>query len=336
MTARTYAVAPGVPGLARRTLLCGLGVHGRKTEHAALARAFLQPAGGGAWVFWSDGAAPSWGARPDCPNRPPGKPPCNLFACHFGLCTFSLSSIPAEDSTRPHRIDDALAVLAEPARHGYDIQLRAGHDAALLAWDELRARRIWEQLAPWDQAAVYRRVSLAQVPRTAPDRGDAVGQLVRGAQEITQLWASGTSDALPGGDEAVTLWEALTQLPKDWQVHVVGGQCSVTPGARIPFPKAIRTAAEHTAAGHEPPRPGLHGWSTWNAIADQQHGTAEVGRLARLPYGWQVDLVRRVCRGDPFSVGDADQSISMLRSYGIDVRGTEPAEASAASQSGRP
>ncbi|MFF1712212.1 hypothetical protein [Streptomyces sp. NPDC058268] len=307
----------------RHTLICELGAHGPETEHAAVARFLHRPQRGSAWAHWAGEATPWCSARTDCPRIGEGpRQDCALFAGHPGVCTYALDSALAEDETRQRRIDDALAVLAGHTHVESETVRRAGHDSVLLAWDELRARRIWDQLAVWDQAAVLRIVSRAEIPATARDWTGIVDRLVRDTEQMIRLWAGDGTGALPGGKEAATLHEALTRLPQVWQAVVLGGQRAPkfhdsTP--RTPLDEAVQAAIAQAEAGCVPPPPGPRWRTDWDDVDDRHHGAARAEGLTRLPYGWQVDAVRRIADGtDALSAGaEAGLAINMLRSYGV-------------------
>ncbi|MER5549763.1 hypothetical protein ABT072_47075 [Streptomyces sp. NPDC002589] len=312
--------APGVPGMPRRTLLCELGVHGHEIEHAAIARFLSRPERGAAWAHWSEGSAPSCTAWEACPRTgdAPGQA-CGLFTGHPGACTFALDRALVENETRVRRISAALTVLADHADHEYESVLEAGHDSVLLAWDELRARRVWERLTPWDQAAVHRIVSRAEISHTTHDRAGVVNRLVQGSDQLTRLWDAGE---LPGGKDAAVLCEALTRLPASWQAVVLGGQRSPksrSSAPRVPLGEAVQAAAERAGAGLEPPEPGPRWRTDWDDVDDRRRGAAVSDRLARLPYGWRVDAIRRTAYGlDALGAShEAALAINMLRSYGV-------------------
>lgn len=315
-----HDAAPGAPGMTRRTLLCELGAHDAGTEHAAIARLLHRPQGGAAWVHWAEATNPSCTAREDCPRsgEVPGQT-CALFTGHRGACSFALDSALAEDETRIGRIDDARSVLIHHTLHEDTAVLRAGFDSVLLAWDELRARRIWDRLAAWDQAAVLLIVSRAQMPPTAQDRAGIVDRLVQDSELLTRLWLAGE---LPNGQDAVTLCEALTRLPAGWQAVVLGGQRAPkahrsTP--RVPLDEAVRTAAGLAAAGADPPEAGRAWEADWDDTDDRRQGASAATRLVRLPFGWRVDAVRRIAHGlSALGAGhEAAMAINLLRGYGV-------------------
>ncbi|MFB7597612.1 hypothetical protein [Streptomyces sp. NPDC056160] len=307
----------------RRSLICELAVHGRGTEHGAIARILHRPQQGAVWAHWTDGTAPSCTAREVCPRIGDDLgQACELFARHHGDCTFALGNALAEDETRGQRISAALTVLAGHAHHEYGNILEAAHDSLLLSWDELRAQRIWDRLAPWDQAVVYRIMTSADFSQHGRER--AVDRILRGSHQLARLRDAG---ALPGGKEAAVLCDALTQLPAEWQAVVLGGQrapkrASSTP--RVPLGEAVQAAAEDIAAGKTPPEPRLRWDSHWDDVDDRRRGGSEAARLARLPYGWRVDVVRRIAHGvDALTAGhEAAMAVNMLRSYGVYVAWT--------------
>lgn len=312
--------APGVPGMARRTLICELGVHGPEIEHAAIARFLCRPQQGAVWTHWAQETAPSCTTGQDCPRTTdePGQA-CALFTGHPGACTFALDSALAEDRTRVKRIRAALTVLADHTHHEYESVLAAGHDSMLLAWDELRAQGVWDRLTAWDQAAVPRIISHAYVSRSSRDRPRIVNRILQGSDQLARLRNTGE---LPGGKEAAVLCKALTRLPTIWQAVVLGGQRAPKSGnstPRVPLDEAVQAAARHAAAGRTPPEPGPQWRTDWDDVDDRCRGTQEAARLTKLPYGWRVDAVRRIAHGMDAcaAVHDADMGINMLRGYGV-------------------
>jgi hypothetical protein len=324
---RAYVVAPGVAGMARRTLICGLSSHEPPTEHAAVARPLYPPQRNAVWAHWSGSTAPFFTVREGCPHSgtDADRQVCALFAGHGGLCTFAFDRTPAIDATRVDRIGEALAVLDEHARHEHEAVWRAGHDAGLLTWDELRARRIWDRLAPWDQAAVFGVVSQADVSRAGRGPNGSVEHLARDIRELTGLWAGSGPAGLPGGQEAAELWELITRLPEQWQAVVLGEQLAPHSRRTVPLDTAGRSAAAQASAGQTPPEPGAGESSKWNDMDARERGAVEATRLARLPHGWTVDGVRRAVLGrGELSAGFAAMAINLLRGYGIDVRLPHP------------
>ncbi|MFI9078784.1 hypothetical protein ACIGW8_20295 [Streptomyces sioyaensis] len=255
----------------------------------------------------------------DCPHvgGEPGQPACALFAGHDGPCTFAFDATPAADVTRIHRIGKALKVLTQHAHHEHPAVWDAAQDATLLTWDELRACRIWDRLTECDQAAVFRVVSHASVPWNGKCRAATLDRLARDATEVARLWSEPGQTALQGGAEAVRLWETLTGLPQEWQAVVVGEQRA---SSNRPFGKSVQAAAAQAAAGQAPGEPGTRGRSYWDELDDQKVGAEEAVRMARLPYGWQVDLVRRAALGlENLCTSSAAMAINRLSSYGIHI-----------------
>ncbi|MFK0154331.1 hypothetical protein ACIQVK_19930 [Streptomyces sp. NPDC090493] len=323
---RAYAALPGVAGMAYRTLICALSSHDAHTEHAAIARPLHQPQTRAVWAHWSSGD-PSHTVHEACPHTgaDTGRPGCALFAGHPGLCTFAFAGTPPMDATRARRIGNALDVLDKDALHDPQKVWAAAHDAALLTWDELRARGIFEQLRPWDQASVYWAISQVTVLGTAgPGRAEAVQHLARDVRELTGLWASGGLAGLPGGEEAAELWELYARLPEPWQALVLGEHRTM-PRRSVPLDTAIRDASSHAAAGHAPPAPGTLDRSRWDDEKARELGAAEAPRLARLPYRWGVDGIRRAVLGrGALSAGSAVMAINTLRGYGISLQHSGP------------
>lgn len=93
----------------------------------------------------------------------------------------------------------------------------------------------------------------------------------------------------------------------------------------MPFGTAIRDAAQQATAGHAPPEPGARNSSKWADEDARMRGAAEAPRLAQLPYGWQVDGVRRAALGrEKLSAASAAMAINTLRAYGMDPRHAIP------------
>jgi hypothetical protein len=320
---RAYEVMPGVAGIAYRTLICALSGHEPHTGHAAVARPLHPPQSAMVWAHWTATGEPLYTGQKACPHTGADaeRGACALFAGHPGLCTFCFSSVPSMDGTRAERIHSALAVLDGHALHEHGRVWRAGHDAALLAWDELRARRIWEHLQPWEQAAAYWAISQVSALDTGRSLAGAPERLARDITDLTMLWPPGGPPGLPGGAEAAELWELFARLPEEWQALVLGEQRATFSRRPVHLEYGIRNAAAQATAGHAPPEPGARDSTKWEDEDARARGAAEAPRLARLPYGWQVEGVRRAVlgRGD-FSAGSASMAINTLRGYGIDLR----------------
>lgn len=317
---RAYEVMPGVAGMAYRTLICALSSHEPHTEHAAITRPLHPPQANTVWAHWTGTSEQFYTTYGICPRTgaDPDRRVCALFASHPGLCTFAFGGAPSMDATRADRIGNALAVLDGHALHEPERVRRAAHDAALLAWDELRARRIWEQLQPWDQAAVYWAISQVTTVEACSGRADVIERLARDTRDLTRLWAGNGPASLPVGPEAAELWELFTRLPEQWQAVVLGEQRAAFSRKMAPFDTAVRTAAAHATAGHAPPEPGAGDRSKWDDEDARKQGAAEAPRLARLPYGWRVDCVRRAVLGrGELSAGSAAMAINTLPGYGI-------------------
>ncbi len=217
---------------------------------------------------------------------------------------------------RVERIADALSVLAVFGHHNVSTVLAAAHDATLLTWDELRARRIWAGLAEHDRASVYRLVGRAESVRTM--RAHLVAELARDAAEVGLLWAPGSPGRLPCGEDAEALLTALAHLPREWRVAVLGGQRPPR-SPRTPLDEAVRYAVQQAEAGLAPP-PAARDWAAeWDREEDRARGDLVGERLARLPYGWQVDAVRRMALGTDAlaAVSDAALTINIIRAYGV-------------------
>ncbi|MGW2689784.1 M15 family metallopeptidase [Streptomyces sp. NPDC001414] len=315
-----YTVLPGVAGMAYRTLICALNSHDEQTEHAAIARPLHPPQARAVWAHWGNGA-PSHAVHEACQLT--GRLACALFAGHPGLCSPAFANTPSPDATRVKRIGDALAVLDQEELVDPQGVWKAAHDAALLTWDELRAWGVWEQLRPWDQAAVCWTIS--QVASLGPAvRGWAAAarHLASDVRELTGLWDSGRPVGLPGGGEAATLWELFALLPQAWQTLVLGDH-RVVPLGSVPLDTAIRDASAQAAAGHAPPEPGSRDRSRRDDEKARKRGAEEATRLARLSYGWRVDGIRRAVLGrGKLSAGSAVMAINTLTGYGISLQRT--------------
>lgn len=337
LRAQALAAAPGLPGSALSSLSCALGEHPGGEPHAGVvrrphARTFPppeEPATGSlptaVWARWStrdDRTQVRCTAEHTC-ARSDGPTPCALYPEHPGPCSFALDDTPATDPTREQRAlaaHAALAAATSAATHDPAALHAAALDAALLTWDELRARRIWHQLPPWDQAAVLRIVSHAKNVHPQARSVAHAAALATDLAAVTALWADGSAGMLPHGPAAVELHARLLRLPTSWQGQVIGSQrASRGPhdGPRTPLADAIRYA-EGTCP-QPPPKPTLWWEPGWDTADDYRLGHDLSTRLARLPEEWQVDVIRAIAAGATAlaAVSDAGMAINLLRSFGV-------------------
>ncbi|MEU0220591.1 hypothetical protein ABZ281_38545 [Streptomyces sp. NPDC006265] len=199
----------------------------------------------------------------------------------------------------------------------------------MLTWDELRARQIWAGLPPCDRAAMYQLLAHADSVRAIrASVASAARELAGGVAQMTRLWEPSSPGQLPHGETAADLLGALDRLPSQWRVLVLGGQREPRCPARVPLDEAVGWALHHASAGLAPPPPV----DDWKAESDRKEderlGAITSERLAKLPYGWQVDAVRRIALGADAlgTVAGVALSINVIRIYGVTVRtGTDEA-----------
>ncbi|WP_143666580.1 hypothetical protein [Streptomyces reticuliscabiei] len=324
LRAHAHAARPGIPGIARGSVVCELTEHGPE-QHAGLIRALVRPEGGAVWATWTTPDEIVCLALYDCGKH--GKDqerPCSLFGAHPGRCSYNRDDALAHDPARAALIDAALAVLAGADQHdrpsGSAVR-SAAHDAALLTWDELRARQIWTSMLACDHAAMYRVLARADSLRaTRASVASTASELAGDVTQMTRLWAPSSSRRLPHGDTAAHLLEALDRLPPEWQILVLGGQREHRHLDRIPLDEAVEWAVRHASEGLAPP-PAEPDWKAeGDRKEDERRGATTRERLAKLPNGWRVDAVRRIALGTDAlgAVADAVLSINAIRSYGVD------------------
>jgi hypothetical protein len=87
----------------------------------------------------------------------------------------------------------------------------------------------------------------------------------------------------------------------------------------MPLDEAVDWASCHASEGPPPPPAGTDWQAEWDRKEDERRGEITSGRLAKLPYGWRVDAVRRIALGEDAltAVADAALSINVIRLYGI-------------------
>ncbi|MFM9452300.1 hypothetical protein [Streptomyces europaeiscabiei] len=320
-----YAEGRGVGGMVRGSLLCEVAEHD-DDQHWGIARELAEPHGGAVWATWQDREAPRCLTRKDCPQTGTGaEGACALFVGHPGVCSHFLDQALRADPGRVERIDAALAILATFDRHEAHTVQTAAHDAALLAWDELRARRLWVSMPGCDQAAVHRLVSRTASVRTRDPH--AVAEFAGEAAEVTSLWQPSATGRLPHGESATSQLKILEGLTPEWQAVVLGSQRppkSWSPHAstlRTPLAEALDDACQQAAAGQEP-SPALDSWAAaWDHKEDRVRGARVAERLTQLPYGWRVDVMRRIGSGTESlaAVSDAMMAINILRAFGLQL-----------------
>ncbi|MEU5193686.1 hypothetical protein AB0G86_06430 [Streptomyces scabiei] len=318
-----YAEGRGVGGMVRGSLLCEVAEHD-DDRHWGIARELAEPHGGAVWATWLDGEAPRCLTRTDCPQPGTGsEDKCALFAGHPGVCSHLLDQALRTDPSRVERIDAALAIMATSDRYEIHTVHTAAHDAALLAWDELRARRLWVSMPDCDQAAVHRLVSRAGSVRARDPH--AVAGFAREALEVTSLWQASDTGRLPCGKIATSHLKILDSLTPEWQAVVLGNQRppkSWSPHAstsRTPLAEALDHACQEAADGQEPPLASDSWAAPWDHKEDRVRGARVAERLTQLPHGWRVDVIRRIGSGTESlaAVSDAMMAINILRAFGL-------------------
>jgi len=321
LRAHSLAARPEIPGMPRSSVVCELTEHG-PGQHAGLIRPLARPEGGAVWATWTTPDEVVCLAMYDCGKHSKGEErPCSLFGAHPGPCSYDRDDALVEDPARAARIDAALVVLAEADQHGGPGVQSAAHDAALLTWDELRARQIWTGLPACDQAAMYRLLALADSLRaTRASVASTASELAGDVAQMTRLWEPSSPQRLPHGDSAEALLDVLDRLPRQWRTLVLGGQREDRHEARMPLAEAVAWAARHSSEGLAPP-PAEDDWKAeWDRKEDERRGATTSERLAKLPPGWQVDAVRRIALGgDALStLAAAALSINVICGYGVD------------------
>ncbi|NUK19961.1 MULTISPECIES: hypothetical protein [Streptomyces] len=307
--------------MARGSVVCELTEHGPE-QHAGLIRPLVRPEGGAVWATWTTPDEVVCLALYDCGEH--GKDqerPCSLFGAHPGRCSYNRDDALAHDPARVVLIDAALAVLAGADQHDGPAVRSAAHDAALLTWDELRARQIWTRMPACDHAAMYRLLARADSLRaTRASFASTASELAGDVAQMTRLWAPSSPRRLPHGDTAAHLLEALDRLPLEWQNLVLGGQRENRHLDRMPLDEAVEWAARHASERLAPP-PAEPDWNAeWDRKEDEKRGATTRERLVRLPSGWRVDAVRRIALGEDSlgAVANAALTINVIRSYGVD------------------
>ncbi len=313
----------------RGSVSCELAEHGPE-QHAGLIRPLARPDGGAVWATWTTTDEVLCLALYDCSRLGEGQwQPCSLFSAHPGPCSYHRDGALMENPARAMRINAALAVLAAVDQHSMAAVQSAAHDATLLTWDELRARQIWKGLAACDRAAMYGLLARANSVRATASVARTASELTDGVVEMTRLWDPSSPRRLRHGDAAAVLLDALDRLPPEWRVLVLGGQRGHRYLHRMPLDEAVERATRHVSQGLPVPPAG----DDWKAKADREgderSGAVVSERLARLPYGWQIDGVRRIALGADAldTVSAAVMCINVIRVYGIDGAscGTGPA-----------
>lgn len=338
LRAQAHAAQPDVPGVPRASVLCELAEHGPE-RHAGLVRPLDRPEGGAVWVTWTTEDVLLCFALDNCGKRGSRNRSCGLFIEHPGICSHEHDEALREDPARVTRINAALVVLAAAAEYEEVAVQQAAHDAALLTWDELGARRIWPELPTCDHAAMYRLLALSNSVRsTRASVAKTTRELAAGVTQMTRLWNSASSLRLPHGEHAAELLAALDRLPPEKRVLVLGSQCEPRYQPRMPFDEAVdwisRDATKALA-----PSPAVPDWKAEShREQDERHGAVISERLARLPLGWQIDVVRRVALGADAlgAVTNAGLSINVIRTFGIYLAWNAPGPGSRAGHSSSP
>ncbi|MGW7312245.1 hypothetical protein [Streptomyces sp. NPDC054865] len=325
-----HDAVPGEPGTVRASVICELAEHPPAAPHGGVVLE-LGDGRGAVWASWSDGSAPKiFTARDDCPTA--GLQACVLFAGHPGLCSPHINPRYRADTDRLPRVRTALDTLKDPGGDRLARQAASG-TAALGIWDELISSDRWTAMAECDQAALYRRLAgTGSHLSTTPEH---VNEMVDGLSGLAGLCESPPGTVLAGGIEAAELTARLWALPKDWQTAVLGGQhqpstplpsyCRSEQEVSAPRPaldSAIAHAEQLAARGEGPPRLDAD-WPSWSrerfAFEDlRKRGTESRKRLGRLPYGWQVDAVRRIRGGvEAVSAASVGCDMNVLRIHGL-------------------
>ncbi|MER5887786.1 hypothetical protein ABT160_28555 [Streptomyces sp. NPDC001941] len=320
-------------GIVRHSVLCELAEHLAEQCHAGVGRLLHHRPDQAVWVLWDDDpdSEPQCLALKDCANRADphaSQDSCNLYTDHPGPCGHQLDTV-RPDSHRLGLVDAALTVLKEPDRHSPLALSRAAHDAALLPWDELRARRLWPRLSPADQAAVYHHISLPAGPYIGPFLAQ---RIVQNAPRITGLWQPGADTLRGGAEQAEQLLEALEKLPDEWRSMVLGlqrypktaytarGRCE-DGQARTPLDVALSAAQRDADAGRALPAPAADASSLQDRAEDRHRGGELWHVLRELPYGWQVEAIHRIHHGKSAlsAIGSMTEALDRIRSYGISL-----------------
>lgn len=272
------------------------------------------------WATWSTTDEVVCLALYECGRRRQGRRPCSLFGAHPGPCSYDRDDALVEDPARAARINTALAVLAQTDQHDRAVVQSAAHDAALLTWDELRARQIWTDLPAYDQVAMYRLLARADSLRATPQSAARTARVVAdNLARMTRLWDSSLPKRLPHGERAVALLDALDRLPPPWRIVVLGAQRERRYEARMPLDDAVPWAVSRSSEGQ--PVPTIeNGWKAeWDRKEDERCGETIGQQLTKLPYGWQVDTVREVVLGADAlgAVSNAACSINVISGYGV-------------------
>jgi hypothetical protein len=303
----------------RASVLCELAEHGPE-RHAGLVRPLHRPEGGAVWVTWTTEDDLLCFALDNCGKRGSRNRSCTLFIEHPGTCSHEHDEALQEDCARGTRINAALVVLAAAAEYeGVAVQ-QAAHDAVLLTWDELRARRIWPELPACDHAAMYRLLALSNsVLSTSASIAKPTSELAAGVTEMARLWNDASSLRLPHGEHAAELLAALDRLAPEKRVLVLGSQCEPRYMPRMPFDEAVDWISRDATKALAPSSAGLDWKAESDRRHDEEHGAVVSERLSRLPLGWQIDVVRRVALGADAlgAVTNAALSINVIRTFGI-------------------
>ncbi|MFC4642350.1 hypothetical protein ACFPEU_09285 [Streptomyces mangrovi] len=305
----------------RGSVMCELTEHGPE-QHAGRIRPLARPEGGAVWATWTTPDEVVCLALYDCAKHSKDQErPCSLFGAHLGPCSLARDDALVEDPARAARIDAALGVLTEADQHDMPAVRSAAHDAALLTWDELRARRIWTKLPACDRAAMYRLLARADSLRsTRASVASTASKLAADVAQMTQLWEPYSPQRLPDGDTAAALLDTLDRLPPEWRTLALGGQRERRYQARMPLDEAVAWADRHSSEGLAPPPPEDDWTAEWDRKEDKRQGATTSERLAKLPTGWQVDAVRRIALGADAlgTIGHTAISINVIRLYGVD------------------
>lgn len=321
LRAHALAARPEIPGMPRGSVMCELTEHGPE-QHAGRIRPLARPEGGAVWATWTTPDEVVCLALYDCAKHSKDQErPCSLFGAHLGPCSFARDDALVEDPARAARIDAALGVLTEADQHDMPAVRSAAHDAALLTWDELRARHIWTKLPACDRAAMYRLLARADSLRvTRASVASTASKLAADVAQMTQLWEPYSPQRLPDGDTAAALLDTLDRLPPEWRTLVLGGQRERRYQARMPLDEAVAWADRHSSEGLAPPPPDDDWTAEWDRKEDKRQGATTSERLAKLPTGWQVDAVRRIALGADAlgTIGHTAISINVIRLYGVD------------------
>ncbi|MGX2997202.1 hypothetical protein JNUCC64_23550 [Streptomyces sp. JNUCC 64] len=249
----------------------------------------------------------------------------------------------------PMRLDElrsALDNLAEwPGTALWpDVQTLAGR-VALLVWEELKARRLWDQLPSAERAAMHWTLTTGHTVRTgwAPDVTDwrpVIAGLRRECAFFAFYCEPRRAERWPEADGRLREGEQAAQ-GLAWYL-------SFRPAWRAEVFRVLEAAAHRSGGdpdspdgpdGPEGERPSL--WEVLGAVQQRSGRGGEPGdappgeraesvdtaaRFAALPEGWQVETLRRIAQGQGprQAVTGAVRAIAALPHFGVPLHPAPP------------